>query len=550
MKKIIYLLFILLILNAFPSMAINGFTKTDLGWKAKEFISKCVNDSQVYEIKDDKLYLKSQNEALEEIGKFTGETSEVCYVYVAAFLKNKYPLLSNLEELAGEGFRFDFIKFFIDNFMEEVEEPQKEDIVTYYGYGGVYNNCWRLNHVGIMASHNMVRAKWGDLLHGKVLEHKLETVVSGYGPYLKFYRLKDEFKDINIDAYKKYFEEEISRFFNLLYEQLFFKFSLLNTLKSHYKEYSHKHKQETINRIKYVLLNTKKEINDIVNNHINKDEKKVKFIGEASFTAPVSKIHHKIIHDITSNWLNTKNVSEIHNFVSIFLLNIINKLFNNKQVSSFTSRDTDSMINEIIDIDSVINQINEKMESEKKKQIELYKAKATDHISGKIKMYQDLMDLFKENPSVDLLEKIKSTLKNKQSSNESNEFNSIFTEISQLYPEQKLEDLLPSQSDVTKHYPLNRHFIILFYSFHPTHIDFEKDGETIKFELPNSLLIIECMREISEFVDALDKAPEYEEARNKAIEVLESSGVSCLKIKKFFEDLDSKDKNTNVSQEI
>jgi hypothetical protein len=543
MKKIIYSLFILIILKAFPSMAIDGFIKEDLGWKAKKFISKYVNNSKVYEIKDDKLYLKSQNETLEEIGKFTGEKSAVCHAYVGAFLKSKYTSLSNFEGLDP----FNSIELFIGDFMEEVEEPQKEDIVTYYGYGGAYNNDWRLNHVGIMASHNIVRAKWGECLGGKVLEHKLETVVSGYGPYLKFYRLKDEFKDINIDAYKKYFEEEISRFFSLLYEQLFFKFSLLNTLKSHYNEYGHKHKQETINRIKYDLLNAKKEINDVVNNHINKDEKKVKFIGEPSFTTPVSKIHHKIIHDITSNWLDNKNASEIHNFAGAFLLNIINKSFNNKQVSSFTNRDTDSMINEIIDTDSVINQINEKMESEKKKQIEFYKAKIADHIFSKIKIYQELIELFKDNPSVDLLVKIKSSLINKLSSNE---LSSIFTEIFQLYPEQKLEDLLPSQSDTTKHCPLKRHFIILFYSFHPLHIDFEKDGKIIEFEPPNRLLIIKCMKEISDFVDSLDKAPESEEARNKALEVLGSSGVSCLKIKKFFEDLDNKDKDTNVSHEI
>ena len=157
------------------------------------------------------------------------------------------------------------------------------------------------------------------------------------------------------------------------------------------------------------------------------------------------------------------------------------------------------------------------------------------------------MEPFKENPSVDLLEKIKSTLINKISSDE---LSSIFSEISQLYPEQKLEDLLPSQSEVTKHFPLNRHFIILFYLFQPLHIDFEKDGETIRFELPDGQLIINCMKEISELVDALDKAPESEEARNKAIKVLESSGVSCLKIKKFFEDLNNKDKDTNVSHEI
>lgn len=518
-------------------MAIDGFVKTELGWEANKFISCYVNDPEVYEIKDDKLYLKSQNEALEEIGKFTGEMSAVCHEYVIDFLKSKYPLL-NLNGLPGVSRPFVFIESFIDNFMEEVGEPQKDDIVTYYGYGGAYINDWRLNHVGVMASHNMVRAKWGNCLRGKVLEHKLETVVSGYGPYLKFYRLKDEFKDINIDAYKKYFEEEISRLFNPLYEQLFFK--------SFCKEQNHKHKQENINRIKYFLLNAKKEINYIVNNHINKDEKEVKFIGTSSFVTPILKIYYKIIDEIISNWLDNKNASEVDNFVGAFLLKIIDESFKSKKVSFFTNRDTEIIINEIIDIDSVINQINEKIESEKEKQIELYKAKIADHLFNEVKKYQELMDLFKENPSVDLLQEFKSILKNKQLSNE---LSSIFTEISQSYPEQKLEGLLPSFWDVQK-YNNNRHFIILFYSFHPLYIDFEKDGKTIKFESPKIQDMIKWRKEISDFVDSLDKAPESEEERNKAIKILENSGVSCLKIKKFFENLNNKDKNTNVSHEI
>lgn len=81
-------------------------------------------------------------------------------------------------------------------------------------------------------------------------------------------------------------------------------------------------------------------------------------------------------------------------------------------------------------------------------------------------------------------------------------------------------------------------------------MDFEKDGKTIRFEFSNKLLILKCIKEISEFVDALDKAPESEEARAKAIKVLESNGVSCLNIKKFFENLNNKDKNTNISDEI
>ncbi len=192
MKKISYFLFLLGLLNAFSSMAIDGFTKTDLGWKAKKSISCYVNDLKFYEIKDDKLYLKSQNGTLEEIGKFTGEDSYMCYAYVAAFLKNKYTSLSNFAGLHP----FDFIELFIGDFMEEVEEPQKDDIVAYYGWAGSYMNNWKFNHVGIMASPNMVKAKWGMAFDGKVLEHKLKAVPSSYGPYLKFYRLKDEFKDI------------------------------------------------------------------------------------------------------------------------------------------------------------------------------------------------------------------------------------------------------------------------------------------------------------------------------------------------------------------
>ncbi len=383
MKKISYFLFLLGLLNAFSSMAIDGFTKTDLGWKADNLILPFAGDPKFYEIKDDRFYLKLQNENLEEIGKFTGETFTVCYEYVVAFLKNKYPLLSNLENLACKGFTFDFIELFIGDFMEEVEEPQKDDIVAYYGWAGSYMNNWKFNHVGIMASPNMVKAKWGMAFDGKVLEHKLKAVPSSHGPYLKFYRLKDEFKDI--EAYK-------TKFFDPLYEQLFFKFSLLNTLKLFYEEYIYNHKKETINRIKDELLNAEKEINNITNNHINKHEKKVELICEQSFVTPVSTVHHRIIHDLINNWLNTKNGSKIHEFLSTFLLKIIKQLFNNEQMSPLTNDYTDSMINEIIDVDSVINKINEEREKEKMEQIEqikLYKGKIPNDIFNKLKIYKE-----------------------------------------------------------------------------------------------------------------------------------------------------------------
>lgn len=361
MKKISYVLFILGFLKAFPSMAIDGFVKTDLGWEAKKFISPYVNNPKVYKIKDDRLCLKLPNGNLEEIAKFTDEISVACYEYVAIFLKNKYSSLLNFKS-SPKGMSSNFIELFINEFMEKVEEPQKDDIVTYfyYGYVGTGNSEFCLNHVAVMVAPDMVRAKWGQGLYGKVLEHKLEIVVQGYGPYLKFYRLKNEFKDI--DTYKKCFEEEMSRFLNPLYEQLFFKFSILDTLTSFYEKHAHQSSQETINKIKSDLLNVKKEINCIVNDYIDQDEKKVKFISQSSLAVPISKIHHEIIHDITSNWLDTKNKSEIHDFVAAFLLKIIGKSFNCKQIPSFII-DTDSMINEIIDTDGRINQINEKIET-------------------------------------------------------------------------------------------------------------------------------------------------------------------------------------------
>lgn len=194
MKRINVLLLLLLILKNFPVLAIDGFVKEELGWKANKFIPRCIDNTEVYEIKDDKLYLKSKDKNLEEIATFTDEKSSLCFAYVLNFLKTKYPLLS--KNVHGKGLCSSCITAFIEDFMEEVQEPQKDDIVTYYGFVGSYFDCWKFNHVAVMISDNMVRAKWGSNFACQVVEHKLKIVVGSYGPYLKFYRLKNEFKDL------------------------------------------------------------------------------------------------------------------------------------------------------------------------------------------------------------------------------------------------------------------------------------------------------------------------------------------------------------------
>ncbi len=77
--------------------------------------------------------------------------------------------------------------------MQIVETPDADDLIIYFKK--TYAGGASPNHVGVMISKTMVRSHWGfGWKEDHVLDHEIDNVPMNYGPYVRYYRLKPEYK--------------------------------------------------------------------------------------------------------------------------------------------------------------------------------------------------------------------------------------------------------------------------------------------------------------------------------------------------------------------
>ncbi len=153
-----------------------------------------------YNIIDNTVYYGDQKE---RVALCTNETAKVCFSFVSQWLRSQYPKLAEFIDkksyprFSHSGHLSPFISKFTNEFMQEVEDPEPNDIIIYYDtynerHYDTHNKRNIDNHFGIMISKDTVRSKWG-IVFDNVFDHTISNVPKSYGPYLKFYRLKPEF---------------------------------------------------------------------------------------------------------------------------------------------------------------------------------------------------------------------------------------------------------------------------------------------------------------------------------------------------------------------
>lgn len=145
-----------------------------------------------YKVIDNKVYLLDNPEP---IALSTDQTALVCFSFVHDWLMKKYPALADSidknprceNKSSLSPFSNPFIHKFTSDFMVETDNPKTDDVVLYYS---IYDGRTRYNHIGIMTSESEVMSKWG-LAFKNVFIHRISSVPINYGPYVKFYTLRE-----------------------------------------------------------------------------------------------------------------------------------------------------------------------------------------------------------------------------------------------------------------------------------------------------------------------------------------------------------------------